>query len=165
MPLVYKELRRLANSYLRRQRQNHTLQPTALVNEAYLHLIGQQDVSLHNRAQFFGMAAKLMRNILVDHARERLALKRGGELYRLSLSKADRLTRKPDADLLALDDALNRLAEIRPEHSRIVELRFFGGLTIPETAEALGVSHATVEREWRFARSWLRSEMSNEATG
>jgi RNA polymerase sigma factor (TIGR02999 family) len=164
MPLVYKELRRLASSYLRRQRQNHTLQPTALVNEAYLRLIGQQNVSLHNRAQFFGLAATTMRSILVDQARLHNAAKRGGSQYRLSLSKADRLSARPDVDLVALDDALNRLAEIMPEHSRIVELRFFGGLTIPETAQVLGKSHATVEREWSFARSWLRGEISSEAT-
>lgn len=159
MPLVYEELRKLAKSYLRRERRNHSLQPTALVNEAYLKLLDQENLSWQGRTQFFALAAKLMRNILVDHARERLAEKRGGELFKLSLSKADRLTSKPDLDLLALDDALQQMAEVMPDHSRIVELRFFSGLTIPETAQVLGKSHATIEREWSFARSWLRSEM------
>ena len=160
MPLVYDELRRLAKSYLRRQRQNHTLQATALVNEAYLRLIGQSTVSLQNRAQFFGLAATMMRNLLVDHARAHQAAKRGGSQYLLSISKADRLSTKPALDLVALDDALRDLAAIKPQHSRLVELRFFGGLTIEETAAILGVSHATVERDWSFARSWLRREMS-----
>ncbi len=160
MPLVYDELRRLARSYLRRQRRDHTLQPTALVNEAYLRLIGQHNVSLQNRAQFFGLAAKAMRSILVDHARHHRAAKRGGSEYTLSLSNADRLDNKPDVDLVALDDALNDLAALEPKHSRIIELRFFGGLTIEETAAVLGSSHATVERDWTLARAWLRREMS-----
>lgn len=160
MPLVYHELRRLAKSYLRRERLNHTLQPTELVHEAYLRLVDQQRVSLQNRAQFFGMAATLMRHILVDHARERRAAKRQGKDYALSLSQADRFSRQMDVNLLALDDALKDLAAIKPQHSRIVELRFFGGLTIEETATVLGISHATVEREWSFARAWLRREVS-----
>lgn len=160
MPLVYNELRRLAKSYLRRERLNHTLQPTELVHEAYLRLIDQQHVSWQNRAQFFGLAATLMRHILVDHARERRAAKRQGQDYALSLSQADRFSRQPDVNLLALDDALQDLAAIKPQHSRIVELRFFGGLTIEETAAVLGVSHATIERGWSFARAWLRREIS-----
>lgn len=160
MPLVYDELHKLAGAYLRRERLNHTLQPTALVNEAYVRLIAQGNASWQNRAQFFGLAAKLMRNILVDHARQHLAAKRGGEQYRLSLSKADRIGNKPGIDLLALDDALTDLTRTYPEHGRIVELRFFGGLTIEETAAALGLSHATVERGWSFARAWLRRELS-----
>lgn len=160
MPLVYQELRRLAKSYLRRERLNHTLQPTELVHEAYLRLVDQQRVSWENRAQFFGMAATLMRHILVDHARERRAAKRQGKDYALSLSQADRFSRQPDVNLLALDDALKDLVAIKPQHSRIVELRFFGGLTIEETAAVLGISHATVEREWSFARAWLRREIS-----
>lgn len=159
MPLVYQELRRLAKGYLRRERPNHTLQPTALVHEAYLRLIDQQSVSWQNRAQFFGMAATLMRRILIDHARARRAAKRQGKEYALSLSQADRFSRQPDVNLLALDDALKDLAAIKPQHSRIVELRFFGGLTIEETAAVLGISHATVEREWSFARAWLRREV------
>jgi RNA polymerase sigma factor (TIGR02999 family) len=161
MPLVYDELRRLAKSYLRRERRNHTLQPTELVHEAYLRLIDQQRVSWQNRAQFFGLAATLMRHVLVDHARQRGAAKRQGKDYAVSLSQADRFTRQPEVNLLALDDALKDLAAIKPQHSRIVELRFFGGLTIEETAAVLGVSHATVEREWSFARAWLRREISH----
>jgi RNA polymerase sigma factor (TIGR02999 family) len=161
MPLVYDELKRRAYAYLGRQPHNITLEATALVHEAYLRLVGQQDVTFQGRAQFFGLAAKLMRNILVDHARERGALKRGGGQYRLSLSQADRFLGKPDVDLVALDDALNGLAETSPRHSQVVELRFFGGLTLEETAEVLGVSRATVEREWRFARAWLRRQLSS----
>lgn len=159
MPVVYTELRRLARIYLQRERRNLTLQPTAIVHEAYLRLIAQEDFKLENRAQFFGMAAKLMRNILVDHARRHQAAKRGHMPYMLSLSKAERLGNKPDVELIALNDALTDLAAIKPLHSQIVELRFFGGLTIEETAEVLGVSHATVERSWQFARAWLRSQI------
>lgn len=160
MPLVYSELRSLAKKYLKSERSGHTLQPTALVNEVYLRLVDQQNASFQNRAQFFGLAARLMRNILVDHARKRRTAKRGGEPYRLSISTADRIGRKPDLDIVALDDALTRLSALNPQHSKTVELRFFGGLTIEETAEAMGVSHATVERDWSFARAWLRREMS-----
>ena len=160
MPLVYNELRSLAKRYLRSERSGHTLQPTALVNEVYLRLVDQRTATFGNRAHFFGMAAKLMRNILVDHARKRRAAKRGGEPIRLSISSADRIGRKPDLDLVSLDDALKRLAALNPQHSETVEMRFFGGLTIEETAEAMGVSHATVERDWSFARAWLRREMS-----
>lgn len=162
MPIVYDELRRLAGGYLRRERRNHTIQPTALVHEAYLRLVKQTHVSLHNRAQFFGLAAKLMRNILVDHARRRRASKRGGEQYSISLSRADRLSSKPDVDLIALDNALSDLAAVKPRHAEIVELRFFGGLTIEEAAQVIGVSHATVEREWSFARAWLRREIAGD---
>lgn len=160
IPLVYNELRSLAKRYLRSERSEHTLQPTALVNEVYLRLVDQRTASFSSRAQFFGMAAKLMRNILVDHARKRKAAKRGGEPLRLSISTADRIGRKPDLDLVALDDALKRLATLNIQHSDIIELRYFGGLTIEETAEAMGVSHATVERDWSFARAWLRREIS-----
>ena len=161
VPLVYDVLHRLAASYLRRERGNHTLQPTALVHEAYVRLVDQQSGGWQNRAQFFGMAAKIMRNILVDHARKRRAGKRGGEPLMLGISQADRIGRKPDLDLVALDDALTTLSAINPELCKTVELRFFGGLTIEETAEAMGVSHATVERDWGFARAWLRREMSS----
>lgn len=160
MPLVYDELRRTAHAYLNRERRNITLEATALVHEAYLRMIDQEDMSFEGRTQFFGLAAKLMRNILVDRARERGALKRGGDQYRLSLSQVDRFLDAPDVDLLGLDDALKRLAELNPRHSEIVELRFFAGLTIEETSEVLGISHATVEREWRFARAWLHRELS-----
>src|SRR5713226_7137525 len=160
MPLVYDELRRLAVRYLRRERANHSLQPTALINEAYLRLVDQQKVEWQNRAQFFGLAARLMRNILVDHARSHQAAKRGGEQYSVSLSWADRLSEKPEVDLVALHETLERLAAHDPQKSRIVELRFFGGLTIEETAEVLDISHATVERDWKMARAWLRRELS-----
>ena len=160
MPLVYTELRSLARRYLKSERSGHTLQPTALVNEVYLRLVDQQNASFQSRAQFFGLAARLMRNILVDHARKRRTAKRGGEPYRLSLSTADRIGTKQDLDIVALDDALNRLSALNPQHGQTVELRFFGGLTIEETAAAMGLSHATVERDWSFARAWLRREMS-----
>ena len=160
MPLVYQELRRMASSYLRDRQHQQTLQPTVLVHEAYLRLVNQQQVSLRHRAQFFGLASTLMRSILVDHARRHRAAKRPDQAYQLSLSRADRVSAKPEVDLVALDDALKELAITRPQHSRIVELRFFGGLSIPETAEALGISHATVEREWSLARAWLRRELS-----
>lgn len=160
MPVVYNELRRLAGIYLRRESPNNTMQPTALVHEAYLKLVDQKDVSWQNRAQFFGMAAKMMRNILVDHARQQKAAKRGGNQLKLSLTNIERLGSMPNIDLIALDEALNNLAAIKSQHSRIVELKFFGGLTIEEIAEVLEISHATVERDWNFARAWLRRELS-----
>ena len=159
MPLVYGELRRLAAKFLRRERVNHSLQPTALVNEAYLRLIDQQKVEWQNRAQFFGLAARLMRNILVDHARSHQAAKRGGQQFSVSLSRADRVSAGPEIDLIALHETLERLAEHDQQKARIVELRFFGGLTIEETAEVLAISHATVERDWKMARAWLRSQL------
>jgi RNA polymerase sigma factor (TIGR02999 family) len=160
IPLVYSELRRLATSYLRRKPGPHTLQATALVHEAYVRLADQSSISMQHRAQFFGLAAKVMRDILVDHARKRLAAKRGGEQLRLSLSQAERFGRKPEVDLVALDDALKELASTNPQHSRVIELRFFGGLTIEETAEVMSLSHATTERYWSFARAWLRRELA-----
>jgi RNA polymerase sigma factor (TIGR02999 family) len=161
MPLVHSELRRLANNYLRRERGNHTLQPTALVNEAYLRLVDQKHAKWQNRAQFFGVAAQLMRRILVDHARLHQAQKRGGSgQQRLSLTNVDRAASQPDIDLLALHEALNELAEVDPQQARIVELKFFGGLSIEETAEVLGIGHATVERDWKMARAWLRSKLT-----
>jgi RNA polymerase sigma factor (TIGR02999 family) len=161
LPLVYREMRRLAGYYLRHERPDHTLQPTALVHEAYLRLVGEKEIDWQNRAHFFGIAAVRMRQILVEHARSRRAAKRGGGEYRLSLSEANRVAEKRDVDLLALDDALRRLEELDPQKSRIVELRYFGGLTIEETAEALRISPATVKRDWRLARAWLRSEISS----
>ncbi|CAN5877175.1 sigma-70 family RNA polymerase sigma factor [soil metagenome] len=159
MPLVYGELRRLAAKYLRRERVNHTLQPTALVNETYLRLIDQQKVEWQNRAQVFGLAARLMHNILVDHARSHQAAKRGGQQFSVSLSRADRISQEAEIDLVALHETLERLAAHDPQKGRIVELRFFGGLTIEETAEVLEISHATVERDWKMARAWLRCEL------
>lgn len=158
--MVYSELRRLAGNYLRRERRDHTLQPTALVNEAYLKLIDQKTARWQNRAQFFGVAAQLMRRILVDHARQRHADKRGGsDQQRLSITNAERLVKQPEVDLLALHEALNELKALDPQQERIVELRFFGGLSIEETAEVLGVGHATVERDWKMARAWLRRKL------
>ena len=159
IPLVYDELRKLAASYLRRKPGSHTLQATALVHEAYVRLAGQDKISLEHRAQFFGLAAKVMRDILVDHARRRLATKRGGDQLRLSLSQAERVGHKPEVELVALDDALKVLATTNPQHSRVIELRFFGGLTIDETAQVMSLSHATTERYWSFARAWLRREL------
>src|SRR5205809_1759724 len=160
MPLVYSELRRLASNYLRRERQNHTLQPTALVNEAYLKLIDQKSARWQNRAHFYGVAAQLMRRILVDHARQHQAAKRGGpSLERLSITSAGQLGEKPDLDLLALNEALEELKTFDPQQERIVELRYFGGLSIEETAEVMGVGHATVERDWKMARAWLRRKL------
>lgn len=161
MPLVQRELHRLAKNYLRRERVNHTLQPTALVNEAYLKLVDQNNARWQNRAQFFGVAAQLMRRILVDHARSHQAQKRGGsDQQRLSLTNVESATDGPNLDLLALHEALNELAEIDPQQSRIVELKFFGGLSIEETSEVLGIGHATVERDWKMARAWLRRKLS-----
>jgi RNA polymerase sigma-70 factor, ECF subfamily len=160
MPLVYSELRRLAGNYLRRERAGHTLQPTALVNEAYLKLIDQKNAKWQNRAQFFGISAQLMRRILIDHARQHLAAKRGGEdQQRISITSAQAVADQPQIDLLALHEALEELAKLDPQQGRIVELKFFGGLSIEETAEVLNIGHATVERDWKFARAWLRRKL------
>jgi RNA polymerase sigma factor (TIGR02999 family) len=164
LPQVYSELRRLARYYLHQERPDHTLQPSDLVHEAYLRLIDEKEIDWQNRAHFFGIAAVRMRHILVEHARSRQAAKRGGRgggEYRISLSEADRLGENRDVKLLALDEALQRLEALDPQKSRIVELRYFGGLTIEETAEALKISPATVKRDWRMARAWLRSEISS----
>jgi RNA polymerase sigma factor (TIGR02999 family) len=155
LPLVYAELRRLAANYLRRERQGHTLQPTALVHEAYLRMIDQTQVRWQNRAHFFGVAAQMMRRILVDHARSQQAEKRGGDVQKFSLDENIDVSGERAADLVALDEALARLAEIDPQKSRIVELRFFGGLSVEETAEVLNVSAPTVKRQWRMAKAWL----------
>jgi RNA polymerase sigma-70 factor (ECF subfamily) len=160
IPLVYDELRKLAASYLRRRSGSNTLQATALVHEAYVRLADQSSISMEHRAQFFGLAAKIMRDILVDHARKRLSAKRGGQQLHLSLTAAERFGSKPEVELIALDDALKHLATTNPQHSRVVELRFFGGLTIEETAMAMKLSHATTERYWSFARAWLRRELT-----
>lgn len=162
MPLVYGELRRLAKSYLRRERPDHTLQSTALVHEAYLRLIDQHSVSWQNRAHFFGVAAQMMRRILVKYAEKHNAEKRGGGWQKLSLDEMVSFAEQRDLDLLALNDALNRLEEFDPQKSRTIELRFFGGLTIEETAEVLDLSHATVERHWRTAKAWLRRELKKD---
>ncbi|MGB8510353.1 MAG: sigma-70 family RNA polymerase sigma factor [Pyrinomonadaceae bacterium] len=163
MPLVYDELRRLANHYLRQERPDHTLQPTALVHEAYLKLIDQTRVDWQNRAHFFGVAAQSMRRILVDHARRHQASKRGGPQQKLSLDEAVNHAQTRDVDLVRLDDALHALAALDARQSRVVELRFFGGLTIEETAEALGISPATVKADWSMAKAWLRREIETES--
>ena len=160
MALVYDELHRLAANYLHRERREHTLQPTALVNEVFLKFSEQHRMTWQNRAQFFGVAAQLMRRILVDSARAHYAEKRGGDRLCVSLRNIAAFGAEPDADLLALHDALNGLAEIDPAPARVVELRFFGGLTIKETAEVMEISHATVEREWRTAKAYLKRELT-----
>jgi len=155
LPVVYGELHRLAAHYLSREGTGHTLQPTALVHEAYLRLVDQRRVDWRNRAQFLGVAASMMRRILVNHARDRSAQKRGGRREQVTLSLVESPSGRPDVELIALEDALQRLAELDPRKGRVVELKFFGGLTIEEIAELLEVSGATVEREWAFARAWL----------
>lgn len=160
MPLVYDELRRLAHHYMSRERAGHTLQTTALVNEAYLRLIGRQKMHWQNRAHFFAISAQLMRRILVDHARAHTRVKRGGGAHMITLDEAAVVSRERAAEVIALDDELNRLAALDLQQSRIVELRFFGGLTIEETAEVLGLSPATIKREWRTAKAWLYHELS-----
>lgn len=161
MPLVYDELRRLASRYLRHERPGHTLQTTALVHEAYLKLVDQKNASWQNRVQFFAAAAKVMRHILVDYARSRRAFKRGGEYCRLSLDEAVMSSKEKDPDLLTLNEALNSLEAIDIQQSRVVELRVFGGLTVEETAEALGISPRTVKREWSMAKAWLHKQIRN----
>jgi RNA polymerase sigma-70 factor, ECF subfamily len=159
LPLVYNELRRLAGNYLRRERVSHTLQPTALVHEAYLRLVDQTQVQWQNRAHFFGVAAQMMRRILVDHARQHHAEKRGGEFQKLSLDENIDVLGDRAGELVALDEALERLNAIDPQKRRVVELRFFGGLSVDETAEVLNVSAPTVKRQWRMAKAWLYGEI------
>ena len=165
IPLIYGELRRVARNYLRHERPDHTLQSGALVHEAYLRLLGEESPQWKNRAHFFGVAAQVMRHILVDHARNRRAAKRGGGVPRLALDPQMALPQTRDLDLLALDDALNRLAELDAQQSRLIELRFFGGLSIVETAATLNISAATVKREWATARAWLQREMRSKEAG
>lgn len=161
-PLVYQELRRLARYYLRRERPGHTLQPTALVHEVYFRLIDQRRVDWRNRAQFLGLAASMMRRILVNHARDRAAARRGGGAEKVSLRFADEPAERPGVDVLALSRALDRLAAIDERKGRVVELKFFGGLTTEEIGHVLDVSVATVEREWSFARAWLYQDLEGE---
>lgn len=165
VPLVYEELRRLAGHFMRQEREGHTLQTTALVNEAYVRLIDQRSVRWQNRAHFFAVAAQLMRRILVDHARSRRYAKRGGDVRQVSFDEAAIVSRERGAELVAVDEALTELAARDPRKSQIVELRFFGGLNIEETAEVMGISPTTVQREWRSAKAWLYQairEGSNE---
>jgi len=161
LPLVYQDLRNLARVYLKQERSDHTLQATALVHEAYMRLVDWEKVSWQNRAHFFSVAATVMRKILVDHARRRRAEKRGGG-HKLSLDEAVSFAAEGEVDLIALDDALLNLERIDARQAKVVELRFFGGLTIEETAEALRISPATVKNEWAFAKAWLRVELSKE---
>ena len=160
IPLVYDELRRLARYYLASQRSDHTLQSTAIVHEAYLRLVGHDHVHWENRSHFFGVAAQLMRRILVDYARKRNAAKRGGAHVTVLIDEAIGSSFQRELDLVALDDALKALAEFDERQSRIVELRFFGGLSIEDTSTVLGISPATVKREWSTARAWLYAEIS-----
>jgi RNA polymerase sigma factor (TIGR02999 family) len=160
MPVVYDELRRMAIGHLRRERQNHTLQATALVNEVYLELIDQRQVNWRNRAHFFGAAAELMRRILVDHARAHNAAKRGGSAYKVSIGQAANVAAGKDLEVLALDEALTELAALDPQLCRLVELRYFGGLSIEETAEVIGLSPATIKRHWSSARAWLHRRIT-----
>lgn len=162
-PLVYDELRRLAGRYLRQERAGHTLQSTALVHEAYMKLVGQNNVRWQNRAHFFGIAAQMIRRILVDYARARKADKRGSGAERLSLDEAIALPGGQDLDLVALDDALDGLAKIDARQSRLVELRFFAGLTIEETAEVMQMSLATAKRDWVSAKAWLSREVRRQS--
>ncbi len=162
LPLVYDELRRIAVRYMNREKSEHTLQPTALVHEAYMRLVDQKQVDWKNRAQFFGVAAEMMRRILVNHAIQKQTDKRGGDALRVTLSDANELSNESDTNLIALDEALTRLKEFDLRKSRIVELKFFGGLTTAEIAEVLQVSVATIEREWSLARAWLFREVKND---
>ena len=162
LPLVYEELRKQAARYLRHERPGHTLQTTALIHEAYLKLVDQKNVHWQNRAHFFGIAAQLMRRILVDHARTKKRAKRGGSDIRVSFNDANLMGQAKDLDIVALDEALDRLAAIDQQQSRIVELRFFSGLTVEETAEVMSISPATVKRDWSMAKAWLHREISGE---
>ena len=162
LPVIYDELRKLAANYLRRERPDHTLQPTALVHEAYLRLVDQTRVNWQNRAHFFGVAAQIMRRLLVDHARKHNAEKRGQDFQKLSLDEnIDRAVER-SSELIALDDALRALAEFDQQKARMVELRYFGGLSIEETADVLGVTPTTIKRHWRFAKAWLHGEMQKK---
>lgn len=163
MPLVYDELHRLAHQYMNKERSGHTLQTSALVNEAFVRLVGQRDVHWQNRAHFFGIAAQMMRRILVDYARNRQYVKRGGNARQVSLDEAVIVSKERSADVVALDDALKDLAEFDLRKSQIVELRFFGGLSIDETAKVLAVSPGTVMRDWTLAKAWLKRAMGTNA--
>src|ERR1700735_2250147 len=163
-PVVYNELRRLARSYMRRERPGHSLQTTALVNEAYIRLVDYKRMKWQNRAHFFAVSAQLMRRILVDHAR-RHNLKRGGDRLRVSMDETAMVVSGKDADLVALDDAMSALAQLDPRKVQVVEMRFFGGLSVEETADVLKVSPVTVMRDWSTAKAWLYREMTGGATG
>jgi RNA polymerase sigma factor (TIGR02999 family) len=163
VPIVYQELRRMAGNYLRQENPGHTLQPTALVHEAWLRLVDQARVDWRNRAQFFGVAAQMMRRILVDHAKAKHREKRGGEAVKLSLDDVINLSRERAVDLLALDDALDELTRVDERKGRVVELRYFGGFSVAETAQILEVSPETVMRDWKMAKAWLYQQIRREA--
>jgi RNA polymerase sigma-70 factor (ECF subfamily) len=163
MPLVYTELRQLAHRYMRRERPGHTMQTTALIHEAYLRLVDQNQVRWQHQAHFFGIAARLMRQILIEHARSHTRAKRGGGVGTISLDEAAVVSQMRAMELLALDDALERLAAIDPRKSRVVELRFFGGLSVEEAAQVLNIAPNTVLRDWRMAKAWLRREINHES--
>lgn len=160
-PLVEKELHRLAHSYMRRENRDHTLQTSALVNEAYIRLVDQKNTRWQNRAHFFGIAATIMRRILINYARDRRRKKRGGQAVQVSLSEVAVMSDQKSAELIALDEALNKLAELDERKARVVELRHFGGLGVEETAEVLSVSTATVNRDFKMAKAWIWREISN----
>jgi RNA polymerase sigma factor (TIGR02999 family) len=165
MPLVYDELRRMAHRYMSNERHGHTLQTTALVNEAYLRLVDWKEARWQNRAHFFAVSAQMMRRILVDFARDKQYLKRGGGALQVSLAEAASFTDRRAADLVALDEALTALAKVDQRKGRVVEMRFFGGLSVKEVAEVLKVSEETVMRDWRLAKVWLLRELGNTVTG
>lgn len=161
-PLVYDELRRIAHRYVQRERDGHTLETTALVNEAYVRLVGQQKIEWQNRAHFFAVTAQVMRHILIDHARRRHYAKRGGAAQQVSLEDSYAMTSERAAELVALDEALDELAKLDPRKGRVVELRYFGGLSLEETADVLGISVMTVRRDWRAAKAWLYKAVTSD---
>ena len=165
VPLVYDELRQLAGNYLRREHPGHSWDSTELVDEAYLKLVGQTRVDWNGKSHFIAIAATMMRRLLVDHARAKMRDKRGGDRQRVYLADHVRVSQNNDEDLLAVNDAIDKLADLDPQQARIVELRFFGGLTMDEVAEVLGLSKRTVEREWTMIRAWLRRELGEESGG
>lgn len=164
MPLVYDRLRLLAQKLLRHESAAHTLQPTALVNEAYMRMVGQNQVDWQGKTHFFAIGAKMMRRILVDHARRKMSKKRGGGMHRIALADDLCVSNRNDEDVLAIEEALEKLAQLDPRQAQIVELRFYGGLTVEEVAEVLGVSKRTVEADWTMLRAWLRRELSGDTT-
>jgi len=164
IPLVYQELRSLASAYLRRERPDHTLQPTALVHEAYIRLVDQRNVTWENRHHFFGAAAQLMRRILMDHARSHLAEKRGSGVAKVALTEAVVMSQEQPAQMLLLNDCLTRLAALDPQQGQIVELRVFGGLTVEEITAIMGISSSTVKRDWALAKAWLSREIGSAET-
>lgn len=162
LPLVERELHRLAHAYMRRENNDHTLQTTALINETFLRLVDQSRVRWQNRAHFYGIAAQMMRRVLLNHARDKKRDKRGGGAYKVALSEAEAMSEERSVELLALDEALRRLSAIDERKSRVVELRYFGGLSVKETAEVLKVSPVTVDRDWEMAKAWLARELGDE---